>query len=55
MPSKFDLEDTSWSVTENQRLENRRFEAGYAFETMPQAEYDRRNLSPGQFGKKDAR
>ena len=48
MPSKFDNEELR-PLTEGQRLENRRFEAGFAFETMPDDEFARRNLHPVQF------
>lgn len=37
------------AMTEEERLEKRRFEAYFAFETMPQSEFHRRVLSGAQF------
>lgn len=41
MPSKFEQEE-SLIRSEKQRLEDRRFDSALAFETMPDAEYQRR-------------
>ena len=44
MPSKFEM-DTPLIRSEGQRLEDRRFDAAFAFETMPQDEYERRTAA----------
>jgi len=40
MPAAHDLDPVA--MTEKERLEKRRFEAGFAFETMPEPEWRRR-------------
>lgn len=42
MPSKFEMLDESLVMTEAERLAHRRFEAYFVFETMADAEFQRR-------------